>query len=83
MPRRTRRERRSAIWASFAGRIRRVIADECVSLRLPVPHLVIEPGRAIVNRAMVTLYRVLGVKHGAAGRALVAVDGEMSDNRSA
>lgn len=66
---------------SFAGRIRRVIADECVRLRLPVPHLVIEPGRAIVNRAMVTLYRVLGVKHGAAGRALVAVDGGMSDNR--
>jgi diaminopimelate decarboxylase len=66
---------------SFAGRIRRVIADECVSLRLPVPHLVIEPGRAIVNQAMVTLYRVLGVKHGAAGRALVAVDGGMSDNR--
>jgi diaminopimelate decarboxylase len=65
---------------SFADRIRRVIADECIRLRLPVPHLVVEPGRAIVNRAMVTLYRVLGVKHGATGRTFVAVDGGMSDN---
>jgi len=29
--------------------------------RLPVPRLTLEPGRAIVNRAMVTLYRVLAV----------------------
>jgi diaminopimelate decarboxylase len=64
----------------FADRIGRVVADECRRLRLPVPQLVIEPGRAIVNRAMVTLYRVLGVKHGAAGRTFVTVDGGMSDN---
>jgi diaminopimelate decarboxylase len=66
--------------AGFADRVRRVITDECAQLRLPVPHLVIEPGRAIVNRAMITLYRVLAVKHGAAGRTFVAVDGGMSDN---
>jgi diaminopimelate decarboxylase len=65
--------------AGFADRMRRVIANECAQLRLPVPHLVIEPGRAIVNRAMITLYRVLAVKHGA-GRTFVAVDGGMSDN---
>src|ERR1700761_9221917 len=64
----------------FADRTGRVIADECRRLRLPVPRLVIEPGRAIVNRAMVTLYRVLGVRHGAAGRTFVTVDGGMSDN---
>jgi diaminopimelate decarboxylase len=29
---------------------------------------------------MITLYRVLAVKHGAAGRTFVAVDGGMSDN---
>ena len=49
-------------------------------LRLPVPRLVIEPGRAIVNRAMATLYRVLAVKHAPGGRTFVAVDGGMSDN---
>jgi diaminopimelate decarboxylase len=65
--------------ASFAGRVRRLITSECAQLRLPVPHLVIEPGRAIVNRAMITLYRVLAVRRGAAGRTSVAVDGGMSD----
>jgi diaminopimelate decarboxylase len=65
--------------ADFAARMHRVIDSECGRLRLPVPRLVIEPGRAIINRAMVTLYRVLAVKH-AAGRTFVAVDGGMSDN---
>jgi diaminopimelate decarboxylase len=65
--------------ASFADRVRRLITSECARLRLPVPHLVIEPGRAIVNRAMITLYHVLAVRRGAAGRTVVAVDGGMSD----
>jgi diaminopimelate decarboxylase len=64
----------------FAHRIRRVITSECARLRLPVPRLIVEPGRAIVNRAMVTLYRVLAIKHTAGGRTFVAVDGGMSDN---
>jgi diaminopimelate decarboxylase len=66
--------------ADFAARMRRVINSECGKLRLPVPRLVIEPGRAIINRAMVTLYRVLAVKQAANGRIFVAVDGGMSDN---
>ena len=66
--------------ASFADRVRRLITSECAQLRLPVPHLVIEPGRAIVNRAMITLYRVLAVRRGATGRTSIAVDdGGMSD----
>jgi diaminopimelate decarboxylase len=43
-----------------------------------VPRLIVEPGRAIVGPAGVTLYRVITVKHGA--RSLVVVDGGMSDN---
>ncbi len=66
--------------AGFADRMRRVIRAECEHLRLPVPHLVIEPGRAIINRAVVTLYRVLVVKHASPDRTFVAVDGGMSDN---
>jgi diaminopimelate decarboxylase len=66
--------------ADFAVRVRRVMKAECARLRLPVPRLVIEPGRAIINRAMVTLYRVLAVKHAVSGRTFVAVDGGMSDN---
>ncbi len=64
----------------FAERIRRVIRDECASFRLPVPRLTVEPGRAIISRAMVTLYRVLTIKHVAGVRTFVAVDGGMSDN---
>jgi diaminopimelate decarboxylase len=64
----------------FADRIRRVIRDECASFRLPVPRITVEPGRAIISRAMVTLYRVLAIKHGPQGRTFVAVDGGMSDN---
>ncbi len=64
----------------FADRIRRVLAGECEQLGLPVPRLVIEPGRALINQAMVTLYRVLAVKHSPGCRTFVAVDGGMSDN---
>jgi diaminopimelate decarboxylase len=42
--------------------------------------LVLEPGRALVAQAGVTLYGVEAVKPGAAGELLVAVDGGMSDN---
>ncbi len=66
--------------ADFAERIRRVVKAECNAHRLPVPRLTVEPGRAIVSRAMVTLYRVLAVKHVTGARAFVAVDGGMSDN---
>jgi diaminopimelate decarboxylase len=65
---------------AFADRIRRVIRDECASFRLPVPRLIVEPGRAIISRAMVTLYRVVGIKQAPGGRTFVAVDGGMSDN---
>jgi diaminopimelate decarboxylase len=42
--------------------------------------LIVEPGRALVANAGVTLYRVVAVKPGVAGELLVAVDGGMSDN---
>jgi diaminopimelate decarboxylase len=40
--------------------------------------LIIEPGRSLVARSGVTLYRVTTVKH--TGRTFVAVDGGMADN---
>jgi diaminopimelate decarboxylase len=66
--------------AGFAIHIRRVIGAECGRLRLPVPRLTVEPGRAIVNRATITLYRVVAVKHGSGSHTYVVVDGGMSDN---
>jgi diaminopimelate decarboxylase len=43
-------------------------------------HLIVEPGRALVANAGVTLYTVVAIKPGVAGERLVAVDGGMSDN---
>jgi diaminopimelate decarboxylase len=47
--------------------------------RLPDAQVVLEPGRSLVGRAGVTLYRV-GVVKESGGVAYVAVDGGMSDN---
>jgi diaminopimelate decarboxylase len=46
---------------------------------LPTPQLILEPGRSLVGRAGLTLYRV-GVVKPAATTTYVAVDGGMSDN---
>ena len=46
---------------------------------LPQPEMWLEPGRCLVGRAGVTLYRVGSVKR-LPGRTWVAVDGGMSDN---
>ncbi len=47
---------------------------------LPLPRLVLEPGRSLVGRAGVTLYRVGVVKRASETVRYVAVDGGMSDN---
>jgi diaminopimelate decarboxylase len=64
----------------YARTVRTVIAQACRQHRLPVPQLTVEPGRAIVARAGVTLYRVLTMKRIPGVRTFVAVDGGMSDN---
>jgi diaminopimelate decarboxylase len=50
-----------------------------VEAGLPQPEIWLEPGRCLVGRAGVTLYRVGSVKR-LPGRTWVAVDGGMSDN---
>jgi diaminopimelate decarboxylase len=59
----------------YAQRVRIAVNYTASTLGLPAPKLTIEPGRALVANAGVTLYRVVTVK----GR-YVAVDGGMSDN---
>ncbi len=46
---------------------------------LTIPRLLCEPGRAVVGRAGVTLYRVGGIKPIPGVRTYVSVDGGMSD----
>ena len=52
----------------------------CAERSLPLPELVVEPGRALVANAGLTLYRIGSRKQVGAGRTLLAVDGGMSDN---
>ncbi|MGH3117138.1 MAG: diaminopimelate decarboxylase, partial [Gaiellales bacterium] len=47
---------------------------------LPVPELVLEPGRSLIGRAGLTLYRVGTVKKASEATTYVAIDGGMSDN---
>jgi len=56
------------------------IMDKCRELGLAPPQLVIEPGRSIVGRAGVALYRVGVVKDIPDVRCYVSVDGGMADN---
>ncbi len=52
----------------------------CGAHRLPLPELVVEPGRAMIGPAGVTLYRVGARKEVAGVRTYVSVDGGMADN---
>jgi diaminopimelate decarboxylase len=47
---------------------------------LELPELILEPGRSLVGRAGVTLYRVGVVKRTSEAKTFVAIDGGMSDN---
>ncbi|MFF5174950.1 diaminopimelate decarboxylase [Micromonospora sp. NPDC000089] len=64
----------------LAKRLRRIVEAECAAENLAVPHLSIEPGRAIVGPAVFTLYEVGTVKDVDGIRTYVSVDGGMSDN---
>ncbi|MFE9655951.1 diaminopimelate decarboxylase [Micromonospora sp. NPDC006431] len=72
--------------SDLAKRLRKIVDAECFAEKLRVPHLSIEPGRAIVGPAVFTLYEVGTVKSvplgtgGDGHRAYVSVDGGMSDN---
>ncbi len=60
------------------------IEDACAELGTPVPHVSIEPGRAIAGPSTLTLYEVGTVKpvttESGLVRTYVSVDGGMSDN---
>lgn len=57
----------------------RGVKELCGKYGLPVPALLLEPGRSIVADAGMTLYTAGTVKHNP-GRNFVLVDGGMSDN---
>lgn len=69
---------------ALAEELTAIVEHECRGFGLAVPHLSIEPGRAIVGPSMCTVYTVGTVKEvaldGGVARTYVSVDGGMSDN---
>ena len=64
----------------FAGVIVDSIQVEMSNHGLPVPRIVVEPGRSIVANAGITAYSIQAVKTIPSVKTYVAVDGGMSDN---
>ena len=56
------------------------VKAETTRLGLPLPRLLLEPGRSIVGPAGTTLYRIIVVKELPGLRTYVSVDGGLSDN---
>jgi len=56
------------------------VREEMQSLGLPMPRVLIEPGRSIVGKAGITAYTVGTIKAVPGVRTYVSVDGGMSDN---
>ncbi|MCL2082170.1 MAG: diaminopimelate decarboxylase [Oscillospiraceae bacterium] len=49
-------------------------------LHMPLPELVLEPGRSIVGPAGITVYKIGAVKNIPGGKTYLSVDGGMGDN---
>ena len=60
--------------------IGKIVKEECHKLRIPVPHIFMEPGRSIVAAAGMTLYRVGAIKRIEGFKNYVSIDGGMTDN---
>ena len=70
--------------STMAKSIIDIVLSECARVHLPVPRLAVEPGRAIVANAGITIYEVGTIKpvalDGGITRSYISVDGGMSDN---
>jgi diaminopimelate decarboxylase len=64
----------------FVETLLAALRDGCAERSLPVPELVVEPGRAIAGPAGVALYTVGSIKDIPGVRRYVAIDGGMGDN---
>jgi diaminopimelate decarboxylase len=64
----------------YVAALSQAIVAACRRHALPLPHLVLEPGRSLMARAGVALYRVGARKEIPGVRTYVSVDGGMADN---
>ena len=56
------------------------VKEKCAEYALPLPYLLVEPGRSIVGEAGITLYTVGAIKDIPGVKKYVAVDGGIFDN---
>ena len=56
------------------------VKEACANYNLPLPTLVVEPGRSLVGEAGIAVYRVGTVKEIHGVRTYASVDGGMADN---
>lgn len=64
----------------FVRAVTRAVEEECRRLGLPLPRIILEPGRSLVGEAGITLYTAGSIKAVPGGRRFLPVDGGMGDN---
>lgn len=64
----------------FVSTIAQWITHHCNIRHLPLPRLMMEPGRSIIAEAGMTLYKVGSIKRLPTGQTCVSVNGGMNDN---
>jgi len=67
-------------YAEYMKLVSSAIKSDCEKLNMPVPFIIIEPGRSIVGPAGITLYRVGELKVIPNVRKYLSIDGGMFDN---
>lgn len=73
-------EHSPAAYEDYMNAVSRTIGDTCRQLNLPMPCIIIEPGRSIVGSAGITLYKIGAIKEIPCIRTYLSVDGGMADN---
>lgn len=68
------------LYKTFMEQVSVTVKETCKRLKLNIPFIMIEPGRAIVGPAGTTLYTIGAVKTIPSIRNYVSVDGGMTDN---
>lgn len=66
--------------SEYVSAIAKAVREASARHHLPLPELVIEPGRAIVANACITVYTVGSIKEIPGVRTYVSVDGGLTDN---
>ena len=67
-------------YAEYLETLIQTVKTQAKAYRLPLPFLLLEPGRSIVGEAGITLYTVGAIKDIPAVKKYIAVDGGMFDN---